>query len=159
MSIETNINTGDRWFWLDWLRTISILAIFLYHSGMPFVIGSDWHIVNQQPDLIVSVVNLLLIPLMPLFFVISGIGTYFSLSNRSPTQLIQDRVRRLLIPFIFAGLILILPVHVYFDKLFHGEYTGDFLSFINGPYFTRFFPFDFNLSPTYLADSNQGLYL
>jgi len=32
----------------------------------------------------ISLFNQLLVPIMPLLFVVSGIGTYFSLSMRSP---------------------------------------------------------------------------
>jgi len=50
-------------------------------------------------------------------------------------------------------------VNVYYDAIFHGNFTGDFLSFYLGPYFTKFFPFDLNFSSTYFANSNQGIYL
>jgi glucan biosynthesis protein C len=50
-------------------------------------------------------------------------------------------------------------VNVYYDVVFHGYFAGDFLNFYFGPYFTKFFPFDLNFSPTYFAGSNQGVYL
>lgn len=50
-------------------------------------------------------------------------------------------------------------VNVYYDAVFHRYFTGNFLSFYPGPYFTKYFPFDLNFSPTYFADSNQGIYL
>jgi heme/copper-type cytochrome/quinol oxidase subunit 2 len=157
MAAEGSIS--ERWFWLDWLRVLSIGLVFLYHCGMPFVIDSTWHITNPQPDLMISLFNIILSPLMPLLFVVSGISTYFSLSRRSPGQFAWERFKRLMIPFIIVGLFLILPIHVYFDSIFHGTFTGNLQSFYFGPYFTKFFPFDFNFSPTYFADSNQGIYL
>jgi len=157
--MATEGSTSERWFWLDWLRVLAIGLVFLYHCGMPFVIDSTWHITNSQPDLIISLFNIMLVPIMPLLFVVSGIGTYFSLSKRSPWQFIRERFKRLMIPFIVTGLLFILPIHVYFDSIFHGTFTGNFQSFYFGPYFTKFFPFDFNLSLTYFANSNQGIYL
>lgn len=157
--MATEGSTSQRLYWLDWLRVLSIGAVFLYHSGMPFVIDSTWHITNSQPDLMISLFNIMLIPIMPLLFVVSGIGTYFSLSKRSPGQLAWERLKRLMIPFIVAGLLLILPIHVYFDNIFHETFTGNFQSFYFGPYFTQFFPFDFDFSLTYFANSNQGIYL
>jgi len=157
--MATEGSTSERWFWLDWLRVLAIGLVFLYHCGMPFVIDSTWHITNSQSDLIISLFNLVLSPLMPLLFVVSGIGTYFSLSKRSPRQFAWDRFKRLMIPFIITGLLLILPIHVYFDSIFHGTFTGNFQSFYFGPYFTNFFPFDFNFSLIYFANSNQGIYL
>ena len=149
----------ERWFWLDWLRVLAIGLVFLYHSGMPFIIDSTWHITNSQPDLMISLFNMILSPLMPLLFVVSGIGTYFSLSKRSPGQFVWERFKRLMIPFTVAGLLLILPIHVYFDSTFHGTFVGNFQSFYLGPYFTKFFPFDIDFSLTYFANSNQGIYL
>jgi len=151
--------TSERWYWLDWLRVLAIGLVFLYHSGMPFVIDSTWHITNSQPDLMISLLNQLLVPIMPLLFVVSGIGTYFSLSKRSAGQFAWERFKRLMIPFIVTGLLLILPIHVYFDSIFHGTFTGNFQSFYFGPYFTKFFPFDSDFSLTYFANSNQGIYL
>jgi surface polysaccharide O-acyltransferase-like enzyme len=151
---------SERWFWLDWLRVLAIGLVFLYHSGMPFVIDSSWHITNSQSDLLISLFNLTMSPLMPLLFVVSGISTYFSLSKRSPRQFAWDRFKRLMIPFIGISLLLILPIHVYFDSVFHGTFAGSFQSFYFESYFTaRFFPFDIDFSLTYFANSNQGIYL
>lgn len=97
--------------------------------------------------------------IMPLFFVISGIAVYYSVGKRSTLQFVKDRFLRLMIPFLTVGLLLVLSVNVYYDAVFHGNFTGGFLSFYLGPYFTRFFPFTLTFSPTYFADSNQGIYL
>jgi hypothetical protein len=97
--------------------------------------------------------------IMPLFFVISGIAVYFSLSKRGSIEFVKDRFLRLMIPFLTVGLLGILSVNVYYDTVFHGEYAGDFLNFYLGPYFKKFFPFTLNFSSTYFANSNQGIYL
>ncbi len=152
-------SASERWFWLDWLRVLAIGLVFLYHCGMPFVIDSTWHITNSQSDLLISVFNIMLVPIMPLLFVVSGISTYFSLSKRNVGQFAWNRFKRLMVPFILVGLLLVLPIHVYFDSIFHGTFTGSFQSFYFGPYFTEFFPFDVDLSLTYFANSNQGIYL
>lgn len=94
---------------------------------------------------------------MPLFFVISGMATYYSLPNRNLGQYVKSRFKRLMIPFIFA-LFVILPVDRNYDVVFDG-YSGSFLEFYFWMYFTKVFPFTFDLPPTYLADSDQGLYL
>ena len=154
------IRSSERWYWLDWLRVLAMGTIFLYHSGMPFVTYNTWHIMNSQPDLMITLFNLMVIGwIMPLFFVISGIGAFFALAKRSSLEFTKDRFKRLMIPFLVPGLLVILPVHVYYDNVFHGSFAGSFTSFYLGPYFTEFFPFDFDFSPTYFADSNQGVYL
>jgi len=97
--------------------------------------------------------------IMPLFFVISGVAVYFSIGRRNASQFFKDRFMRLMIPFLTVGLLGILSVNMYYDAVFHGNFSGDFLSFYLGPYFTRFFPFSLDFSPTYFANSNQGIYL
>ena len=150
----------ERWHWLDWLRVLAMGTVFLYHSGMPFVTYDTWHVMNPKPDLMITLFNLMIIGwIMPLFFVISGLGAFFALAKRTSLEFSKDRFKRLMIPFLLPGLLVILPVHVYYDKIFHETFAGNFASFYLRPYFTEFFPFDFDFSPTYLADSNQGVYL
>ncbi len=149
-----------RMFWLDWLRVLAMGMIFLFHSQRPFDISSPWHIMNPTPSLGFTLFEIFVSGwIMPLFFVISGIAVYFSLAKRSASQFAVERFARLMIPFLLVGLLVILPVNVYYDAVFHGNFTGGFLSFYLGPYFTKFFPFDSDFSPTYFADSNQGVYL
>jgi glucan biosynthesis protein C len=150
---------SERWYWLDWLRVLAMGTIFLFHSSRPFDVYSPWHITNSTPDLGFTLFDSFISGwIMPLFFVISGIAVYFSLSRRSASEFATDRLERLIVPFIF-GLFFILPVNVYYDAVFHGNYVGDLGSFYLGPYFTKWFPFTMNFSPTYFAHSDQGVYL
>jgi glucan biosynthesis protein C len=149
----------ERWYWLDWLRLLAMGTIFLFHSSMPFSYF-PWNINDPTPNLGFSVFVLFLMGwAMPLFFVISGISVYFSLARRSASQFVKDRLQRLMIPFVFVGLLVVLSVNGYYDAVFHGKFTGDFVHFYFGSYFTKFFPFDTKFSPTYFANSNQGVYL
>jgi glucan biosynthesis protein C len=150
----------ERWYWLDWLRVLAMGTIFLFHSSRPFVIFPSWHVMNPTPDLGFTLFDTFISGwIMPLFFVISGIAAYPSLVRRSASQFATDRLKRLMIPFVFVGLLVVLPVNVYYDAIFHGSFAGDFVHFYFGPYFTKAFPFDLHFSPTYFADSNQGVYL
>ena len=150
-----------RWFWLDWLRVLAMGTIFLFHSSRPFA-PPPWHVMNPTMDVGFTIFDTFISGwIMPLFFAISGIAVYSSLRKRSgsASQFLKDRVMRLMIPFLTVGLLIILSVNVYYDAIFHGNFTGDFLSFYLGPYFTKFFPFTLNFLPTYFANSNQGIYL
>jgi glucan biosynthesis protein C len=150
---------GERSYWLDWLRVLAMGMLFLFHSSRPFAPPS-WHVMNSTTDLGFTLFDAFVSGwIMPLFFVISGIAVYYSLAKRSARQFVKDRFARLMIPFLTVGLLVVLSVNVYYDAIFHGNFTGDFLSFYVGPYFTKFFPFDLNFSPTYFAGSNQGVYL
>jgi glucan biosynthesis protein C len=149
----------ERRYWLDWLRVLAMGAIFLFHSTAPFSYF-PWDVMNPTPNLGFTVFGLFILGwVMPLFFVISGISVYFSLSSRGASQFARERLERLVIPFVFVGLLVVLPVDVYYHVVSSGIFAGDFVLFFFGPYFTKFFPFDLNFSPTYFADSNQGIYL
>jgi glucan biosynthesis protein C len=50
--------------------------------------------------------------IMPLFFAVSGIAVYSSLAKRIASQFVRDRFTRLMIPFLFVGLLVVLPVNV-----------------------------------------------
>jgi glucan biosynthesis protein C len=150
---------SERWYWLDWLRVLAMGTIFLFHSSRPFA-PPPWHVMNSTMDLGFTLFDAFISGwIMPLFFVISGIAVYSSLTKRTASQFARDRFVRLMIPFLFVGLLVVLPVNVYYDVIFHGLFAGGFLTFYIGPYFTKFFPFSLNFSPTYFADSNQGIYL
>jgi len=154
-----NVKPTERRYWLDWLRVLAMGTIFLFHSSRPFA-PPPWHVMNSTLDLGFTLFDAFISGwIMPLFFVISGIAVYYSVGKRSGLQFVKDRILRLMVPFLTVGLLIVLSVNVYYDAVFHGNYTGDFLSFYLGPYFTKFFPFDLNFSPTYLANSNQGIYL
>ncbi len=141
----------ERLYWLDWLRVLAMGTIFLFHSSRPFIIFPSWHIMNSTPDLGFTLFDSFISGwIMPLFFVISGIAVYPSLAKRGASQFVRNRFVRLMIPFLFVGLIVVLPVNVYYDAIFHGYFGGGFLQFYLGPYFTKAFPFDV---------SNQGVYL
>ncbi len=135
-------------------------TIFLYHSGRPFIF-IPWHITNPgPPDMVFTITNIFVTGwIMPLFFTVSGIATYFSLSRRSPGQYAKSRFLRLMVPFIFAMFVVILPVHSYFDAVFNGSYTGSFIEYYFWIYFLYDFPLDLVPRLTYFAGANQGIYL
>jgi hypothetical protein len=134
-------------------------TIFLFHSSRAFA-PPPWSIDNSTMDLGFTLLDAFISGwIMPLFFVISGVAVYFSIAKRNAYQFFKDRFMRLMIPFLTVGLLVVLPVNAYYDAIFHGQYSGDFLSFYFGPYFTKFFPFTLNFSSTYFANSNQGIYL
>ena len=74
----------ERQYYIDWLRILLILSVFLFHIGMVFNTWS-WHIKNdmQYDGLLQDVMSFLHLWRMPLLFMISGAGTYFALGNKN----------------------------------------------------------------------------
>jgi peptidoglycan/LPS O-acetylase OafA/YrhL len=130
-----------RLYYLDWLRVLLIIGVFLFHALHPFDALLDWHIKNAERSGAVTAILLLIGPWgMPLFFLVAGAASKFALRRRSNRQYISERVTRLLIPFI-VGTILLSPFQRYLEALNKDTYQGSFLSFI----------------PEWLARSTSGI--
>lgn len=94
-----------RLHYLDWLRILLILGVFLFHAVHPFD-AIDWHIKNDEQSVALSAIMLVfLYPWgLPLFFLIAGAGSRFALRRRSAWQYAVERVQRLFIPFIIGAI-------------------------------------------------------
>lgn len=114
---------------LDWLRALAILALLFFHSAMPFVAEWDWHIRNAETSNLLLELNFFVSRFrMALLFVIAGVATQFLLRSRTPCAFLRDRVKRLLVPLL-AGVLIIVPPQVYFERLADGVVTGSFVAF------------------------------
>jgi peptidoglycan/LPS O-acetylase OafA/YrhL len=102
--------------YLDWLRVLAILMVFLFHAVHPFDFG-DWQVKNVDQSEILTIVLLILsIWGMPFFFMVAGAGSWFALQKRTGRQYLRERFYRLLIPFII-GFILFSPIEYYCENM------------------------------------------
>jgi glucan biosynthesis protein C len=117
-----------RLHYLDWLRVLAILMVFLFHSLHVFDKGG-WHIKNVDQSEILSVV-LILIGLwgMPFFFMVAGSASWFALQRRTPRQYATERMKRLLFPY-FVGTLLFSPLQYYLWWLNTVQVRGQTWSF------------------------------
>ena len=115
MKTYTN-QTSERQFYIDWLRILLILSVFLFHIGMIFNTWG-WHVKNDQQfgGLLKSTMSFLHYWRMPLLFLISGTGTYFALGKRTSAQYLAERFKRLFIPLV-VGVFTLVPVQVYIER-------------------------------------------
>lgn len=130
---------------IDWLRIGAMLMIFLFHCAR-FFNADDWHVKNLQlsfgMDLFIRIVGQWI---MPLFFILSAISSYFSLDRRSAASYMKERFQRLVIPLLFGILVVIAPVQVWIERVGHQQYSGSFLSFYPH-YFEGFYGFGGNFA-------------
>ncbi len=109
----------ERQYYIDWLRILLIISVFLFHLGMIFNTW-DWHVKNDivYDGLLRQIMIFLHNWRMPLLFMISGAGTWYALKNISTGRYLLERTKRLLIP-LMAGIFILVPVQVYIEKADH----------------------------------------
>lgn len=101
-----------RLFYLDWLRVIATLGVFLFHASDVFN-TAGFEIKNaEQSDLITMIQGAFYPWGMPLFFFVAGAGSWFALRRRSASQFTRERTLRLLVPFL-TGTLLLGPLQLY----------------------------------------------
>jgi hypothetical protein len=129
----------------DWLTVLAMLTIFLFHCAR-FFNYEDWHVKNNQLDegmtLFVAIVAQWI---MPLFFLLSGISSYYSLRSRTGGRYIRNRFQRLVIPLIFGTFVLLIPVQVWIERVSHAQFDGSFIEFYPH-YFEGFYAFGGNFA-------------
>jgi glucan biosynthesis protein C len=128
----------ERRYDVDWLRIFAMLAVFIYHCTR-FFDPEGWHLKNPEQSelLFISMRGLIWTWSMELFFLLSGVGTWYSLGSRRTGAYIWERVKRLLIPLYTVGLFVLLPIQLYFELFTNSGYSGNFWQFIPR-YFARF---------------------
>lgn len=124
-----NNNQFTRQYDLDWIKVLAMFAVFLYHCSM-FFNPFDWHIKNNVINHSYIEFYSLLVGnwIMPLFFVISGIGTSYALKKRNAQRFVKERLLRLGIPLLL-GVFVLSPPQVYIERITNNQFEGSFFQF------------------------------
>lgn len=134
-------NSNKRYYYLDWLRVMAFGLLFLFHSWRPFD-QLPWHIKNEDQSVVFDLLTFFAHGWrMSLIFLVSGAGTYLAMRSRKGA-FITDRIKRLLVPFLF-GILLIIPPQRFYEWIMFRDFQGDFIDFIV-------------TYPGYQFDSNMG---
>ena len=113
---------------IDWLRTLAMGTIFLFHCAR-FFDHDDWHVKNTALSHGMDVFVIFTAQwIMPLFFILSGIGTFYALSHRAGAGYIRERFFRLVVPLVF-GIFILVPPQVYIERATHNQFIGSFFAF------------------------------
>jgi len=121
---KTGGRESKRLYYLDWLQILAVLGVFLFHAVHPFDALADWHIKNvERSTLATFFVGYFNLWGMPFFFLMAGATSWFSLRRRTPGRYINERVTRLLIPFII-GVIVLTPIQAYYELIHKGWWVG-----------------------------------
>jgi peptidoglycan/LPS O-acetylase OafA/YrhL len=76
MNRSEPVKKSTRLHYIDWLRVLATVGVFVYHAARPFVL-QDWLIANEHQSVAVTLVFLVFLGSwgMPLFFLMAGTGT------------------------------------------------------------------------------------
>jgi len=130
---------------VDWLRVLAMLMIFFFHCARLFD-NDGWQIKNNQLSFSMSVfVAVVAQWIMPLFFLLSAISSFYALSFRDSRQYIKERFNRLIIPLVFGIFIVIAPIQVWIERVSRGQFKGSFIEFYPH-YFDGFYGFGGNFA-------------
>jgi glucans biosynthesis protein C len=126
---------SERVYYIDWLRIMAVFLLFFFHTARIFDPWENFYIQNAQKSLFIFDYFIWLIwPWqMSLFFFLAGASSYFALGFRSGKIYLNERCKRLLIPFIFGVLVLV-PPQSYIGLISH---SGSSISFLD--WFPQFF--------------------
>jgi hypothetical protein len=120
------VNT-ERQYYIDWLRIIGTITVFIFHIIRIFDTG-QYYLKDEISQEITIIVLFTIQWMMPLFFIISGMSSFYSLGIRKPREYLYKRFKRLIIPFIFSVFV-ILPTVIYFERISTSVFTGSYIEF------------------------------
>ena len=118
----TSVTNSSRLYYLDWIRVLALLFVFLLH-----VVGQSGHSVSFVPDnvVVISIISPIPVIGITLFFIVSGAASMFSLERRTSRQFLRERVLRLGLPFLIGGAVLVPPV-AYVGRMLGSNQLPDF---------------------------------
>lgn len=110
---------GQRRMDISWLRVLAVLLLFPFHTARVFNLGEQFYVKNDHLSGALSYFIEFMSPWhMPLLFLLAGAASWFALAHRNGRSYAGERVKRLLVPFLF-GLLVLIPPQSYIGLLSH----------------------------------------
>jgi glucan biosynthesis protein C len=134
---------------LDVTRELIVASLILFHTASIFS-EFNFYVKNetQEPAITLFIVLTSLWGI-PLLFMIAGFAIWHSLNKRTWLDFLQERLLRLLIPFI-VGVVVIVPPQLYYQLRSDPAYQESYLQFLPRFFDVTFsldFPWFFSASP------------
>ena len=117
------MSSSTRRYDIDWLRVIAIGLLLIYHIAIVFQPWGVFIGFIQSDEPLQSLwipMSMLNVWRIPLLFFISGMGVCFAIKKRNWKQLITERSKRILLPFIF-GVFFIVPIHFLIWQYYYNQ--------------------------------------
>ncbi len=120
------MNQIARRYDLDMLRVIAIILLMIYHTALFFTSFAKYifFIQNDEPlEWLWNLMSILNVWRIPLLFFVSGMGVYFAFKKRNWKQLLKERSKRILIPFLFGSFIIVPIYLIQFSNYYNIKYS------------------------------------
>ncbi len=115
-----------RKHYIDNLRWMTVLLLIPYHAAQSFNTWGEMNFTFFTPSRAISSLIVFFSPFfMPVLFLLAGMSTRYALKKRTYGQYVAERVKRLLIPFVF-GTLVFCPVLAYIGDKTNNGYEGGF---------------------------------
>jgi glucan biosynthesis protein C len=125
---------STRIYYLDWLRVLAILTVFVYHTSRLFNV-EDWAVKNPTWYPSVEVWNRFATAwMLPLIFVVSGASLFYAVGKgegglKGAGAFVKDKALRLLVPVVVCDLTHA-SLQAYLYRLTHGEFSGSYFQYL-----------------------------
>jgi glucan biosynthesis protein C len=102
---------------IDWLRIAAVLLLIPFHTARVFNVAEAFY--SKNPELSTALQRFIFFVQpwhMSLLFFLAGAASWFALGFRKGGQYAGERLKRLMVPFLF-GLVIIVPPQAYCGML------------------------------------------
>jgi peptidoglycan/LPS O-acetylase OafA/YrhL len=121
---------GERRMDISWLRILAVLLLFPFHTARVFNVGEEFYVKNDHlSDALSYFIGFMGPWHMPLLFLLAGAASWYALAHRTGKHYSGERVKRLLVPFIF-GLLVLIPPQSYLGLLSHSGSAPGFFQWL-----------------------------
>jgi len=113
---------------IDWLRVIAIGLLLMYHIAIifqPWAMFIGFIKSDEFLEGLWKPMTMLNVWRIPLLFYVSGMGLYFAMRKRNWKQLLLERTKRILLPFLF-GIVAITTLHMFVFQMYYNMPLGYF---------------------------------
>jgi glucan biosynthesis protein C len=131
-----------RLYYLDWVRVLAILTVFVYHSTRFFNMET-WNVKNPTWYPWVEAWNRFATAwLLPIIFVVSGASLFYAVGKgqgglRGAGEFIKDKALRLLVPVLVCDFTHA-SLQAYLYRLTQGEFSGSYFLYLPTYFFDDF---------------------
>lgn len=119
---------SERRYDIDWLRVVAIGLLLIYHIAIifqPWAMFVGFIRSDESMETLWTPMTMLNVWRIPLLFYVSGMGLYFAMRKRNWSELLLERAKRILLPFLF-GIVAIAPLHMFIFQQYNNLQLGYF---------------------------------